>query len=68
MKRVILYLVRKRLGLKKFEMFRFVNQKSDAIYYFTNTNVMKVWRGTQEPSNVSLNWLIDDECKVTTEL
>ena len=66
MKRVVIYLIRKRLGVKKYESFRFVGQKSNAVYYFTEKGVMKNWRGEIEPSNVSLNWLLDDECKVTS--
>ena len=64
MKRFIIFLIRKRLGVKKYESFRFENQKSNAVYYFTETGVMKNWRGEIEPSNVSINWLIDDNCKV----
>lgn len=63
-KRMIVYLVRKRLGLKRCERFRFVNQKSNAFYYFTSTQVMKAdWSGTRE-SSVSLNWLLNDECTI----
>lgn len=65
MKRLIIFLIRKRLGLKKNETFQFVNQKSDAVYYFTGTKVMKLWFGVTEPSRVSLNWLLDDECEIT---
>lgn len=64
MKRLIVFLVRKRLGLKKFEEFRFANQKTTAIYFFTSTEVMKVTRFGTEPSGVSLNWLLNDECKI----
>lgn len=64
MTRLIIFLVRKRLGLKRYEYFRFTNQKSNARYYFTETNVMKDWCGVIEPSSVSLNWLLDKKCKV----
>ena len=64
MKKLIIFLVRKRLGLKKYERFQFVNQKSDAVYYFTKTNIMKDWRGCVDPSSVSLNWLLNDECEI----
>lgn len=64
MKRLVLYLIRKRLGVKKYESFRFEGQKSNAVYYFTEAGVMKNWRGVIEPSNVSINWLLNDECKV----
>lgn len=77
-KRLIIFLIRKRLGLKKYEDFQFTNQKSNEIYYFTETNLMKKY--ADDPvkpnvrsnwflddhvkSNVSLNWLLDDNCKV----
>lgn len=64
MKRVILYLVRKRLGLKTYEPFQFTNQKSNAVYYFTEDAVIKAWRGVVDKSGVSLNWLLDDECEI----
>lgn len=72
MKRLIIYLIRKRLGLKKFQTFRFANQKDDATYYFTTHELRKIkvigdgensyMVGTR--SNVSLNWVLDDDCKV----
>lgn len=64
LKKFILYLVRKRLGLKTYELFKFVGQKVDATYYFTDDAIMKVWDGVVEKSGVSLNWLLDDECAI----
>lgn len=70
MKRLIIFLVRKRLGLKKFETFRFDNQKSSTdMYHFTEDEVIKRYvdnkgRVISEPSSVSLNWLLDENCKV----
>lgn len=64
LKRLVIFLVRKKLGLAKNEMFQFVNQKTSAVYYFTDDAVMKMWHGTVEKSGVSLNWLLDDECKI----
>lgn len=64
MRRFVIFLIRKKLGLKKYECFRFVNQKSDAVYYFTESSVMKHWRGQTMRSGVSVNWLLDDECEV----
>lgn len=64
MKRLILFLIRVRLGLSKCEPFQFTNQKSNAVYYFTENGIMKSWRGVVEPSHVSLNWILDDDCKI----
>lgn len=67
LKRLIIFLIRRRLGLKKYQRFRFVNQKSNVdFYYFTETRIEK-WNGfATEKSNVSLNWLLDDECEIRT--
>ena len=64
MRRLIIFLLRKNLGLKKYENFKFIGQKSDAVYYFTESNVMKRWRGHTTLSGVSVNWLLDDECQI----
>lgn len=63
-KKLVIFLVRKRLGLKEREPFQFTNQKSNAVYYFTEDAVMKAWRGSVTKSTVSLNWLLDDECEI----
>lgn len=64
MRKFVIFLIRKKLGLRKYEMFKFVGQKSDAVYYFTESNVMKRWRGQTTLSGVSVNWLLDNECAV----
>lgn len=64
-KRLILFLVRTLLGIKTYEPFQFVNQKSDTdYYYFTDTNILKVSDGVLSLSKVSLNWLLNDECEI----
>lgn len=64
MKRFIIFLIRKKLGLKKNELFRFSNQREQSVYYFTDTALMKIKYGYVDKSGVSLNWLLDDECKI----
>ena len=66
MRRLILFLVRKRLGLKKYEHFRFTNQRSKTdTYYFGETILWKRIVGDIDcPSNVSLNWILDHECEI----
>lgn len=61
--KLIVFLIRIRLGLKKYECFQFGNQKSNAIYYFTDIGIIKCWRGLYVESGISLNWLLDPECK-----
>ena len=68
--RLIVFLIRLKLGVKKMERFRFVNQKSRTdVYYFGDNCLIKATQGKYgvdiELSGVSLNWLLNDECKIT---
>ena len=68
-KRLIVFLIRYRLGLKKGQRFRFKNQKTDNVYYFTADKLIKIPEDKRtvsraEKSLVSLNWLLSDECEV----
>lgn len=68
----ILFLIRKRLGLKKFEMFQYANQRDKEVWYYIGpSRIMKVYPDPDiqnlthsVQSNVSLNWLLDDRCKI----
>lgn len=63
--RLIIFLIRKKLRLKSHEKFRFINQKSKTdYYYFDSTALIKVEKYHAQPSNVSLNWLLNDYCSV----
>ena len=56
--------------MKKYEMFQFDNQKSDKdVYFFAEDAVYKRYyvrnySWITRKSTVSLNWLLDDECKI----
>lgn len=67
--RLIVFLIRKKLHLKKYQKFRFTNQKTDNVYYFTEDRLIKIPEDKRtvsraEKSLVSLNWLVSDECEV----
>ena len=66
MKKLIIFLIRTRLGLKKGERFRFTNQKTKDIYFFNDTELMKFSNTTKwyVKSGASLNWLLDDNCRI----
>ena len=74
MKRLILWLIKKRFDLKWTERFRFTNQKSPDIYWFEKCGLYKIeyrttHSGKLQPmsiceSSVSLNWLLDKECQI----
>lgn len=65
--RLIIFLIRRRLHLKKFEYFKFTNQKSNDIYYFDDWGLAKIENGETgciRVSSVSFNWLIDVRCEI----
>ena len=63
--RLVIFLIRKRLGLKKGQYFQFTNQNSETdYYYFTGRQLIKRSNGFWCRSGVSLNWLLDPDCKV----
>lgn len=73
MKRLIVFLIRLRLGLKRNECFKFYNQRSLYDYYFfTRDELIKMeyhndrigcgWQS--EKSHCSLNWLLNDGCRI----
>lgn len=64
LKRLIVFLIRRKLGVKKYEGFRFTNQKGNAVYWFTSEGLFKSESYFTTMSKVSLNWLLDDECEV----
>lgn len=65
LRKIIVFLVRRKYGLKKYQYFTFDNQKTANKYYFTSTSIMKLEDGERRPSNVSFNWMTCDKCKIT---
>lgn len=64
--RLILFLIRRKLGVEKYEKFRFVNQKKPGVYWFNGAALLKQ-TGKHNPteySSVSINWLLDKQCKI----
>lgn len=63
-------MVRKKLGLKKWDGFRFANQRSKYDFYvITPVEILKVegveWETSIiKPSRVSLNWLLSKDCEI----
>lgn len=72
MNRLIIFLIRKKLGLRLYEKFQFENQKSKHdFYYFNETMMLKCgwvedlkFHLPPRESSVCLNFLLSDECKV----
>lgn len=70
MKKLIIFLLRLKLGLKIGEQFQFANQHSENDYYFfTDSALMKKHiskRGRDyiTPSGVGLNWLLSEDCEI----
>ena len=69
LKRLIIFLVRKRLGLKKYETFQFANQRDEFNYYWFNDTELRKYvskEGIAVDAHVSLNWILHDECEILT--
>ena len=69
LKRLILFLIRRELGIRKYRYFVFDNQKSKDIYIFMKEGLVKYVKGPsgrwyKERAGVSLVWLLDDECNI----
>jgi hypothetical protein len=62
--KMIIFALCKKFGLEKNEQFRFTNQKGKCVYFFTDDGLMKAGRRYLIPSNVKLNWLLDDACQI----
>lgn len=70
LRHLIIYLIRKKLRLRKHQRFRFANQKSPTdCYYFTSDTLMKESvNGYRHASRASLTWLLSDECCVIADV
>ena len=67
MKKRILKLIMKKLGVKDQEHFQFVDQREEFIeYFFTLEALMRFNPETNEikESRITLNYLLSDDCKI----
>lgn len=61
MEKLIRFYIMKKLGLKKYERFRFKNQKSTDTYYFDSKyHIIKIYKGYSRrcESGVSFNYIL----------
>lgn len=70
-KRIVLFLIRKKLGLKLYQNFRFKGQKFQNDYYcFGRYTLMKFryYKKKQlykcEDSSIGLDWLLSEKCEI----
>ena len=64
MNRLILFLIRCKLRVRKYQYFKFDNQSTDNVYYFSDKHLLKICKGQLLLSNVKLNWLLNKRCKI----
>lgn len=67
MKKRILKLIMKKLGVKDQEHFQFADQREEFIeYFFTYEALMRYNPETNEvkESRITLNYLLSDDCKI----
>lgn len=64
-KKLIIFLIRRKLGLRKYEGFQFTNQKNSCIYYFTSDELLRENpNGYIRECHAGLNYLLSDECDI----
>lgn len=64
-KKLIIFLIRRKLGLKKYEGFQFTNQKNNCIYYFSDDALLRENpEGYVRECHAGLNYLLSDECEI----
>lgn len=62
---LIMFFIRRKFGLRKYQQFRFTNQASKTdTYYFTDKKLMKYMGCQVIESRVQFNWLMNDDCKI----
>lgn len=62
-RRLVIFLIRRRLGVRRYRFFQFDNQLDDSWYYFTRTYLMKCIDGETRPSNLSLMYVMHARVK-----
>lgn len=66
-RKLIIFLLCKKLGVKKYQEFQFTNQRSTVDRYFFTDKDLSKWVGEEgivRPAKVNLNWLLDDDCEL----
>lgn len=64
MNKLIMFLVRKKLKIKENEEFKFANQKEYCTFMFYKNEIVKFKNNQLLQSNVSLNFLLSEDCKI----
>jgi hypothetical protein len=57
-RRLIIFLIRRRLGVRCYHPFQFDDQLDDSWYYFTRTHLMKITGDGTRQSNLSLMYVM----------
>lgn len=58
-RRLVMFLIRRRLGVRLYRLFQFDDQLNDSWYYFTRTHLMKSsYHDGDRPSNLSLMYVM----------
>ena len=57
-RRLIIFLIRRRLGVRRYRLFKFDDQLDDSWYYFTRAHLMKTTDDGTRPSNLSLMYVM----------
>lgn len=55
---LVLFLIRRKLDVKKYQEFRFCGHYAGEVYCFMDRRLVKLEKGACITSNVALNWLL----------
>ena len=65
-RKLIMWLIRRKLGLKNYDGFKFLNQASDNIYFFCDGLLLRMdGKGKISQSHVGLNYLLSEKCEIS---
>jgi hypothetical protein len=57
-RRLVIFLIRRRLGVRRDQLFQFDDRLNDSWYYFTRTHLMRCAFDGICPSNLSLMYVM----------
>lgn len=66
LRKLVLFLIRRKLKVGVGTLFRFSNQKTGDLYFFTEDKLMKYVRSNEDAvlSDIPLNYILSDQCQI----
>lgn len=64
MNKLKLYFLRCKLDIRKFELFKFTRTDADGIYYFSDDELIKIYKGQKHIVETKWKWLFDKNLEI----